>query len=298
MYRNNLKIQGKLRSKTQEISTRTADVVLSVGALNRAFSSEETLQEVYRYKCVHLYFIKYDINKLILLCLCTSSLLCIRMLRSGGLFVFVEPTKLKSGSTTLELIEKVFPKDILPSPFSRNNDVTNTDDSRNNDVTNTDDSRNNNDENDDEDDIDNLNTIRKKSNKKAKKSSATTRTTGNAGFTNYKSRKNAFSNENENSDTNVATASIISPPSTQEDSETMIKELVDTTEGETNDKGKSNSNGAVLKAWSTWDSNELTAPSNSKGTGTSNAKMTKPGLVFEIINNVVDSYVTGIAVKG
>ena len=46
------------------------------------------------------------------------------MLKIGGLFVFVEPITLKSGSTTLNIIEKVFPKDIIPSPFTKSKSLT------------------------------------------------------------------------------------------------------------------------------------------------------------------------------
>ena len=74
-----LKLSGKLRQKTQDISSKTCDVVISVGALSRSSNSYETLMEVNR------------------------------ILRPGGLFVFVEPAI----GETIKTIESIFPKEII-----------------------------------------------------------------------------------------------------------------------------------------------------------------------------------------
>ena len=77
-----LKLSGKLRQKTQDISSKTCDVVISVGALSRSSNSYETLMEVNR------------------------------ILRPGGLFVFVEPASNSNGET-IKTIESIFPKEII-----------------------------------------------------------------------------------------------------------------------------------------------------------------------------------------
>jgi len=77
-----LKLSGKLRQKTQDISSKTCDVVISVGALSRSSNSYETLMEVNR------------------------------ILRPGGLFVFVEPASSSNGET-IKTIESIFPKEII-----------------------------------------------------------------------------------------------------------------------------------------------------------------------------------------
>jgi len=77
-----LKLSGKLRQKTQDVPSRTVDTVISVGALSRSSNSYETLMEVNR------------------------------MLRPGGLFVFVEPASSSNGET-IKTIESIFPKEIV-----------------------------------------------------------------------------------------------------------------------------------------------------------------------------------------
>jgi len=71
-------IKGKLRSKTQEIRPKTQDVVLSVGAIGRAADKALVVNEA------------------------------LRMLKPGGLFVFLEP----GGDDVLELVKKFFPEKI------------------------------------------------------------------------------------------------------------------------------------------------------------------------------------------
>jgi len=76
-------IQGKVRKKTQQIPSKSVDCVLSIGAVGRATASQDAKVEV--------------INE------------AYRMLRPGGLFVFVEPD---NGNNFLDLMYKVFPKTI------------------------------------------------------------------------------------------------------------------------------------------------------------------------------------------
>ena len=71
-------IKGKLRTKTQEIRPKTQDVVLSVGAIGRATDKAIIVNEA------------------------------LRMLKPGGLFVFLEP----GGDDVLDLVKKFFPERI------------------------------------------------------------------------------------------------------------------------------------------------------------------------------------------
>ena len=77
-----LKLSGKIRQKTQDIATKTIDTVISVGALSRSNNAYETLMEINR------------------------------ILRPGGLFVFVEPANTNNGET-IKTIESIFPKEII-----------------------------------------------------------------------------------------------------------------------------------------------------------------------------------------
>jgi SAM-dependent methyltransferase len=74
-------IRGKLRTKTQDVKPKSQDVVLSVGAIGRRSGSSEQALAV---------------NE------------AFRMLKPGGLFVFLEP----GGEEVLELISKFFPLEI------------------------------------------------------------------------------------------------------------------------------------------------------------------------------------------
>ena len=77
--RDGVNLQGKVRSRTQDIPSKTMDVVLSTGAISRSGSGAvELVNEVYR------------------------------MLRPGGLFVFCD----SEGSSVMEAISKVFPATI------------------------------------------------------------------------------------------------------------------------------------------------------------------------------------------
>ena len=77
--RDGVNLQGKVRSRTQDIPSKTMDVVMSTGALARSGSGAvELVNEVYR------------------------------MLRPGGLFVFCD----SEGSSVMEAITKVFPATI------------------------------------------------------------------------------------------------------------------------------------------------------------------------------------------
>lgn len=78
--RNGLGLRGKVRTKTQEISAKTVDCVVSVGAINRGQSAIEVINEAYR------------------------------MLRPGGLFVFIEPD---STGDMVDKILNVFPEKIV-----------------------------------------------------------------------------------------------------------------------------------------------------------------------------------------
>ena len=77
--RDGVNLQGKVRSRTQDVPSKTMDVVMSTGAIARSGSGAvELVNEVYR------------------------------MLRPGGLFVFCD----SEGSNVMEAIEKVFPATI------------------------------------------------------------------------------------------------------------------------------------------------------------------------------------------
>ena len=77
--RDGVNLQGKVRSRTQDVPSKTMDVVMSTGAIARSGSAAvELVNEVYR------------------------------MLRPGGLFVFCD----SEGSNVIEAIEKVFPATI------------------------------------------------------------------------------------------------------------------------------------------------------------------------------------------
>ena len=73
-------LKGKLRAKSQEIRPKTQDVVLSVGAIGRAKDQDKALV----------------VNE------------AFRMLKPGGLFVFLEP----GGDDVLSLVGKFFPLEI------------------------------------------------------------------------------------------------------------------------------------------------------------------------------------------
>eukprot|EP01038_Epipyxis_sp_PR26KG_P009269 gene9269-12486_t len=76
-----MNVSGKVRQRTQEIQTKSMDCVVSYGAIDRATTGGvELLNEVYR------------------------------MLRPGGLFVFVEPDK---DQEFLNKLYKVFPEEIV-----------------------------------------------------------------------------------------------------------------------------------------------------------------------------------------
>jgi SAM-dependent methyltransferase len=78
--RDGVNLQGKVRSRTQDIPSKTMDVVMSTGAIARSGSGAvELVNEVYR------------------------------MLRPGGLFVFCDSD---GSSNVIEAIEKVFPATI------------------------------------------------------------------------------------------------------------------------------------------------------------------------------------------
>lgn len=71
-------LRGKLRAKTQDVRPKSQDVVLSIGALGRCGATEDKALAV---------------NE------------AFRMLKPGGLFVFLEP----GGEDVLELVSKFFP---------------------------------------------------------------------------------------------------------------------------------------------------------------------------------------------
>lgn len=73
-------LKGKLRAKSQEIRPKTQDVVLSIGAIGRAKDQDKALV----------------VNE------------AFRMLKPGGLFVFLEP----GGDDVLSLVGKFFPLEI------------------------------------------------------------------------------------------------------------------------------------------------------------------------------------------
>ena len=73
-------LKGKLRAKSQEIRPKTQDVVLSVGAIGRAKEEDKAIV----------------VNE------------AFRMLKPGGLFVFLEP----GGDDVLSLVGKFFPLEI------------------------------------------------------------------------------------------------------------------------------------------------------------------------------------------
>lgn len=84
--RGGLKLQGKLRGRTQDIPSKTVDVVLSTGAISRSNSGAvELVNEAFR------------------------------MLRPGGLFVFCEPD---GGQSIISSVMKVFPETISSSTAS------------------------------------------------------------------------------------------------------------------------------------------------------------------------------------
>lgn len=78
--RGGMELSGKVRMRTQEVASRTVDCVISTGALARSPNSVETVLEVYR------------------------------MLRPGGLFVFIEPD---GGDSVVSTIGKEFPARIV-----------------------------------------------------------------------------------------------------------------------------------------------------------------------------------------
>ncbi len=81
--RGGLRLQGKIRARTQDIPSKTIDVVLSTGAIARSNSGAvELVNEAFR------------------------------MLRPGGLFVFCEPD---GGQSIISSVTKVFPETISTS---------------------------------------------------------------------------------------------------------------------------------------------------------------------------------------
>ena len=74
-------LKGRIRERSQEVPSKSADCVLGVGAVSRC--GFEAVNEAFR------------------------------VLRPGGLFVFVEPQTRRGGESTLALIEQVTP--IVPT---------------------------------------------------------------------------------------------------------------------------------------------------------------------------------------
>lgn len=210
------------------------------------------------------------------------------MLRPGGLFVFVEPDKIpfSSGGGTgssdgdvIELVKRVFPEDIKVKSMSSSNikksgvdstiPISNSFGGSNSDSS------------------------KKDSSKKSKKSSSTYKSRQTALVSDFVSSIATTTTDEVDASANIISDSnktisdegafIISSPITESDSIPVTTESDDSSSTKTSDS-RSSSNGAVLKPSSTWSSSAST-------------KNSKPGLVFEVHNNILDTYVTGIAVR-
>lgn len=86
---NSMNLRGRVRGRSQEIPSKSMDCVISTGGLARSTEKGELLNEVYR------------------------------MLRPGGVFVFVEP----ESKETISLLEQTFPREIVPTTSSKDSKV-------------------------------------------------------------------------------------------------------------------------------------------------------------------------------